>query len=64
MTIDDAVEILANTYESLITVAQGLPVDAEEAELAFEDATPDTTEYVCLQALVQTHPIPVIAPEE
>ena len=63
MIIEEAVEILANTYGSLETVALGLPVDAYEAALAFADADPNSVEYVCLKALIKAHPIPVIAPE-
>ena len=63
MDILDAVEILSETRESLYTVALGLPVDAEEAAVAFADAEPDTTEYVCLKVLTEVHPVPVIAPE-
>ena len=63
MIIDEAVEILASTYKPLSVVAMGLPVDAEEAAEAFAAADPESVEYVCLKALVEAHPIPVI-PEE
>ena len=63
MNILEAVEILSKVHGSLHTVALGLPVDAKEAAKAFADAEPDTTEYVCLKVLTETHPVPVIAPD-
>lgn len=57
MNLQDAIEVLANTYQSLDVVARGLPVDAEEVEKALETAQPDTTEYVCLVALQKAHPV-------
>ena len=57
MDIKDALEIMANTYQSLDVVARGLPVDPQEVEKALEEAQPDTVEYVCLQALQKAHPV-------
>ena len=63
MIITEAVEILAATYMPLETVALGLPIDAHEAAKALADADPISVEYVCLKALVKTHPVPMIKPE-
>ena len=63
MIISEAIEILAATYQPLEIVAMGLPVDAYEAAEALADADPASVDYVCLNALVKTHPVPVIAPE-
>ena len=57
MDIKDALEIMANTYQSLDVVARGLPVDPQEVEKALEEAQADTVEYVCLQALQKAHPV-------
>ena len=57
MNLQDALEVMANTYQSLDVVARGLPVDAEEVEKALEEAQPDTVEYVCLEALKKAHPV-------
>jgi hypothetical protein len=57
MKIADAVEVLANTYQSLDMVAQGLEVKASEVAAAFAKAKPDTFEFVCLTILAKYNPV-------
>lgn len=51
MTVEDAVEVLSTTYQSLDAVAQGMVVDVEELEDAIAAAEADTVEAVCLKVL-------------
>jgi hypothetical protein len=51
MTVEDAVEVLSTTYQSLDAVAQGMVVDAEELEDAIAAAEADSVEAVCLKVL-------------
>ena len=51
MTIEDAVEVLSTTYQSLDAVAQGMVVDVEELEDAIAAAEADSVEAVCLKVL-------------
>lgn len=51
MTVEEAVEILSATYQSLDAVAKGMVVDAEELEDAIAAAEADSVEAVCLQVL-------------
>ena len=51
MTVEDAVEVLSTTYQSLDAVAQGLVVDVEELEDAIAAAEADSVEAVCLKVL-------------
>jgi len=51
MTVEDAVEVLSTTYQSLDAVAQGMVVDAEELEDAIAAADADSVEAVCLKVL-------------
>jgi hypothetical protein len=51
MTVEEAVEILSNTYLSLDAVAQGMVVDAEELQDAIAAAEEDSVEAVCLKVL-------------
>jgi hypothetical protein len=51
MTVEDAVEVLSTTYQSLDAVAQGIVVDAEELEDAIAAADADSVEAVCLKVL-------------
>lgn len=51
MTVEDAVEILSTTYQSLDAVAQGMVVDVEELEDAIVAAEADSVEAVCLKVL-------------
>ena len=51
MTVEDAVEVLSTTYQSLDAVAQGMIVDAEELEDAIAAAEADSVEAVCLKVL-------------
>jgi hypothetical protein len=51
MTVEEAVEVLSTTYQSLDAVAQGMVVDAEELEDAIAAADADSVEAVCLKVL-------------
>ena len=51
MTVEDAVEVLSTTYQSLDLVAQGMVVDVEELEDAIAAAEADSVEAVCLKVL-------------
>ena len=51
MTVEEAVEVLSTTYQSLDAVAQGMVVDAEELEDAIAAADTDSVEAVCLKVL-------------
>ena len=51
MTVEEAVEVLSTTYQSLDAVAQGMVVDAEELEDAIAAANADSVEAVCLKVL-------------
>lgn len=51
MTVEDAVEVLSTTYQSLDAVAQGMVVDVEELEDAIAAAEADSIEAVCLKVL-------------
>lgn len=57
MKVADAVEVLATTFQSLDSVAQGLEVKASEVATAFAKAKPDTTEFVCLTVLAKYNPV-------
>lgn len=67
MKVADAVEVLANTYQSLDAVAQGLEVKASEVATALAKAKPDTVEFVCLSVLAKYNPAqsaPPLDPQE
>jgi hypothetical protein len=51
MTVEQALEVLSTTYQSLDAVAQGMVVDAEELEDAIAAAEADSVEAVCLKVL-------------
>ena len=51
MTVEDALEVLSTTYQSLDAVAQGMVVDVEELEDAIAAAEADSVEAVCLKVL-------------
>jgi hypothetical protein len=51
MTVEDAIEVLSTTYQSLDAVAQGMVVDVEELEDAIAAAEADSVEAVCLKVL-------------
>ena len=53
MNLQQAIDELTSTYQSLDLVAQGLPVDGKEVANALALATPDTAEYVALQFLAK-----------
>lgn len=53
MNLQQAIEELTSTYQSLDLVAQGLPVDGKEVANALALATPDTAEYVALTFLAK-----------
>lgn len=63
MKVADAVQVLANTYQSLDMVAQGLEVKASEVATALAKAKPDTVEFVCLTVLARYNPTPIAPPE-
>jgi predicted ATPase len=51
--LDDAIEHLTTTYQSLAQAAAGYinSLDAKEVAAAFKKAKPDTAEYVALEQL-------------
>lgn len=51
--LDDAIEHLTTTYQSLAQAAAGYinTLDAKEVAAAFKKAKPDTAEYVALEQL-------------
>jgi len=55
--LKDALNTLTSTFQSLHLVARGLIVDAQEVADALKTATPDTAEYVALQALAEYNPV-------
>lgn len=59
VNLDDAIEVLASTYNDPVLVARGLPVDAKEVADALSKATPDTTEFIVLSILAQLNPYTV-----
>lgn len=65
MKIADAIEVLANTYQSLDMIAQGLEVKASDVATALAKAKPDTVEFVCLSVLAKYNPVntEVVTPE-
>ena len=56
MNLDEAVAILTNTYQSLDSVAVGLPVDAKEVANALSKVNSDTAEAVALNVLAKYNP--------
>lgn len=64
MKLSEAIELLTSTYQSLDTVAMGLPVDAKEINDALNKANPDSAEYVALQALAKANPYENIKKEK
>lgn len=56
MKLSEAIELLTSTYQSLDTVAFGLPVDAKEVNDALAKASLDSAEYIALQALAKANP--------
>ena len=56
MKVDEAVEILTSTYQSLEIVAMGLAVDAAEVDSALAAAEPDSAEGVALRVLAKYNP--------
>jgi adenylosuccinate lyase len=56
MKLSEAIELLTSTYQSLDSVASGLPVDPKEINDALSKANPDSAEYVALQALAKFNP--------
>jgi hypothetical protein len=63
MKVADAVEVLATTFQSLDSVAQGLEVKASEVATALAKAKPDTTEFVCLTVLARYNPVAQVIEE-
>lgn len=60
--LDDALEHLTTTYQSLAQAAVGYrqTLDAKEVETRFKKAKPDTAEYIALQQLVMLMAAPMI----
>lgn len=56
MSLEQAIETLTSTYQSLDVVAQGLLVDPKEVDDALKAAQPDTAEYVALTVLQKYNP--------
>lgn len=56
MKVQEAIDVLVNTYNALDAVAAGLPVDAQEVAEALAEATPDTADFVCLSVLARFNP--------
>jgi len=56
MNLKEAIEQLTSTYNSLDSVAQGLPVDAKEVYEALKSANPDSAEFVALSVLAKYNP--------
>ena len=56
MSLEQALEELTTTYQSLDLVAQGLVVDAKEVSDALSKADPDTAEFVALSVLSKYNP--------
>jgi hypothetical protein len=51
ITVEQALEVLSTTYQSLDAVARGMVVDAEELEDAIAAAEEDSVEAICLKVL-------------
>jgi len=51
ITVEQALEVLSTTYQSLDAVARGMVVDAEELQDAIAAAEEDSAEAVCLKVL-------------
>ena len=62
MTLADAINALATTYQSLDIVAQGCSVDAAEVDAALMVADPDSVEAICLGYLAKYNPYTPPAP--
>jgi hypothetical protein len=56
MQLSEAIELLTTTYQSLDSVASGLPVDPKEVNDALNKVDKDSAEYVALQALAKFNP--------
>ena len=56
MSLQQVLDELTSTYQSLDVVAQGSVVDAKEVDDALALATPDTAEFVALSVLSKYNP--------
>lgn len=56
MKLNDAIETLADTYQSLDLVARGLEVNAAEVDTALKAAKAGTVEHLALQYLAKYNP--------
>lgn len=56
MSLQQAIDELTSTYQSLDVVAKGLLVNAKEVHDALKLAQPDTAEYVALSVLQKHNP--------
>ena len=57
MNLSEAVAILTTTYQSLDSVAVGLPVDPKEVADALLKVDSDTAEAVALNVLAKYNPV-------
>jgi hypothetical protein len=64
MKLSEAIELLTTTYQSLDSVALGLPVDAKEVNDALAKADKDSAEYVALTVLAKFNPYEKITKEK
>ena len=56
MSLQQVLDELTSTYQSLDVVAQGSVVDAKEVADALASATTDTAEYIALTVLSKYNP--------
>jgi hypothetical protein len=56
MSLEQAIDTLVSTYDSLDLVAMSQTVDAKEVYDALNNAKPDTAEYVVLGYLAKYNP--------
>lgn len=56
MSLQQAIDELTSTYQSLDSVAQGLLVDPKEVDDALKAAQPDTAEFIALTVLQKYNP--------
>jgi hypothetical protein len=64
MKVSEAIELLTTTYQSLDSVALGLPVDAKEVNDALAKTDKNSAEYVALTVLAKFNPYEKITKEK
>jgi hypothetical protein len=62
--LEQAVEVLTSTFQSLELIARALQVDAQEVADALQTVTPDTAEQIALLALAKCNPLPPAKPSK